>query len=95
MKLSIFRMQPIKKINILRNIKTYIMQNQKENLQHLDWLFNASLEDFQNTIDTKLVVNDKMHFCVRINKKTAEEYDLQKGKRKDRHEIEMKNSDHV
>ena len=95
MKLSIFRMQPIKKINILRNIKTYIMQNQKENLQHLDWLFNASLEDFQNTIDTKLVVNDKMHFCVRINKKTDKEYDLQKGKRKDRHEIEMKNSDHV
>lgn len=88
-KLSIFRLKKMKKINILNNAKENLLQNKNlEAIANLEWLFEADLETFEMEIDTKIVVNDKMHVCVRINKKTCKEYD-ENGERFDRHKCQL------
>ena len=46
-----------------------------KDLENLEWLFEAEIEDFmENQIDFKGVINDSMHFCCRINKVNEKEY---------------------
>ena len=73
------------------NIRTYLLskgEKGKVELEKLEWLFETGLEEFMETVDMKLVINDKMHFCVRINRKVKQEYD-EEGMRKSRHSIDL------
>ena len=68
--LSIFKIQPIKKINVLTNLRNLILANGcSSDLAKLDWLFIKRIQEFKDTVDTKFVINDKMHVCVRLNRK--------------------------
>jgi len=93
-KLSIFRLQVMKKINILANIKEYLLQsNNLKGLENLEWLFEADIEDYMEaSIDMKVVINDKMHFCCRINKVNSKEYN-DEGERYDRHQCGLNYGD--
>jgi hypothetical protein len=68
-KLSIFRLQLMKSINIINNLEKYLTNNQPDDLQKIFWLFNLEFEELTNNLDMKMVVNDRMHFCIRINLK--------------------------
>ena len=68
-KLSIFRLQLMKSINIINNLEKYVTNNQPDDLQKIFWLFNLEFEELINNLDMKMVVNDRMHFCIRINLK--------------------------
>ena len=83
-KLSIFRLQLMKSINIISNIKDYITDQKPESMSKIHWLFDLSLEDLTNNLDIKMVVNDRMHFCIRLNLKNKREY-YRNGDRKERH----------
>jgi hypothetical protein len=84
-------MQPIKKINILLNLRNYLLtkgETGKQELEKLDWLYTHNLEQFKESIDIKLVINDKMHFCVRLSKKNDTEFNSD-GDRLPRHTIDL------
>jgi hypothetical protein len=53
-------------------------------MSKIHWLFDLSLEDLTNNLDIKMVVNDRMHFCIRLNLKNKREY-YRNGERKERH----------
>ena len=60
-----------------------------KDLENLEWLFEAEIEDFmENQIDFKGVINDSMHFCCRINKVNEKEYN-KKGERLERHKCQQ------
>ena len=89
-RLSIFRLQPIKKINIIVNLRNYLLSQKEKgqnDLENLSWLFESDFNAFTEKVDMKLVINDKMHFCVRISRKVDNEYDSE-GVRLPRHQID-------
>ena len=59
-----------------------------QDLENLDWLFEAEIDDFRELIDLKVVINDKMHICCRINKINEKEYN-HRGERLERHECQQ------
>jgi hypothetical protein len=80
-KLSIFRLQPIKKVNVFVNLKNYLLRQGdkgKADLDNLSWLFESSSKKLHKLLDMKFSINDKMHVVVRIKmrKDPAEEYDI-------------------
>ena len=80
-KLSIFRLQPIKKVNIYVNLKNYLLRQGdrgKEYIDKLSWLFDSNSKKLHKLRDMKFTINDKMHVVVRIRmrKEAVEEYDI-------------------
>ena len=62
-------------------------------MDKINWLFDLDIQALKHAFDMKMVVNDRMHFCVRLNIKNEREYDLN-GQRKDRHQIEIDGEGH-
>lgn len=80
-KLSIFRLQPIKKVNVYVNLKNYLLRQGdrgQEDLDKLSWLFDSDSKKLHKLLDMKFTINDKMHICVRIRmrKTPPDEYDI-------------------
>ena len=84
LKLSVFSFDVVKKINVYKNIKEYMLRNNdRKSINKLNWLYNMKYEDI-DTVDFQYVVNDKTDLCIRIIKKTKLDYDAD-GDRLDRH----------
>ena len=84
LKLSVFSFGVVKRINVYKNIKEYLLRNNdSESIEKLSWLFNLKYEDI-HTVDFQYVVNDKTDLCIKVVKKTKLDYDAD-GERLDRH----------
>lgn len=90
LKISIFKFEVKKKINIIKNIREYLLQNNEQHTrEEIDWINASEFQSLKNEIDFQFIVNDKMDVCIKIFKKDEREYDSN-GQRLDRHQIEMK-----
>lgn len=92
-KLSIFRLQFMKKINILGNIREYMLKHKEQEISKINWLFDLDFETLTLNLDIKMVVNDRMHFCIRLNLKNERD-NSPDGERKERHQIEIDGDGH-
>ena len=69
MKLTFTELKHVKKINLYKNIKETILQNNdKESLKKLGWIYHLK-RGSMNEIDIRTVINDCKDICVRICKK--------------------------
>jgi hypothetical protein len=74
----------LKKINIIGNIRSYLISKNNGDLQKIGWLFDTDLEALVMNMDMKMVINDRMHYCVRLNLKNKRDNEPN-GERKERH----------
>ena len=54
----------------------------------IPWLFDLDIKALRENLDMKMVINDRMHFCIRLNLKNEREYHTDGevfGERKERH----------
>ena len=92
MKLNFSQIKHVKKINLYKNIKELLLQNNdKESLKKLGWIYHLK-RGTMNEIDIQTTINDNKDVCVRICYKERSQYD-KNGVRYDRHDIESKLSD--
>ena len=66
MKLNFSQIKHVKKINLYKNIKELLLQNNdKESLKKLGWIYHLK-RGTMNEIDIQTTINDNKDVCVRI-----------------------------
>jgi hypothetical protein len=69
--LSVFKLTPIKKINLIKNMQEELESGvseikDRQQVLGIKWLLNMDFQQLIESIDLKCVVNDNMGVCIRI-----------------------------